>query len=62
MLELSTVIVTFSLLGIFIAIGKTVRSFELTIISSSLTGLYMFWLMHQVWLNFLLTIKEILGN
>ncbi|NET40735.1 MAG: hypothetical protein F6K15_01740 [Okeania sp. SIO2B3] len=44
------------------AIAKTVRSFELTIISSSLAGLYMFWVMHQAWLNFLLTMKEISGN
>ncbi|WP_293056308.1 hypothetical protein [Okeania sp. SIO2B3] len=62
MLEPSTVIVISSLLVVFMAIAKTVRSFELTIISSSLAGLYMFWVMHQAWLNFLLTMKEISGN
>ena len=62
MLEPYTVIVISLLLGVFIAIAWQVRSFYLIIISNFVAGIYMFWLMHQTWLNFLLTMKEISGN
>ncbi|MDY7009003.1 MAG: hypothetical protein SWX82_35135 [Cyanobacteriota bacterium] len=50
------------LLGLFIAIAWQVRSFSMIIISYLATVFYIFWLMHQAWLNFLLTMKEISGN
>lgn len=62
MLELHTVIVISLLLVVFMAIAETVRSFYMIIISRFVAGFYMFWLMHQAWLNFLLTMKEISGN
>ena len=62
MLELHTVIVISLLLGVFVVIAWKVRSFSLIIISYLAAGFYIFWLMHQAWLNFLLTMKEISGN
>ncbi|MCL2929597.1 MAG: hypothetical protein MGG37_16985 [Trichodesmium sp. MAG_R01] len=62
MLELYTVIVISLLLGVLIVIAWQIRSFSLIIISNFLVGFYMFWLMHQGWLNFLLKMKEISGN
>ncbi|MGB3513979.1 MAG: hypothetical protein WBA93_33175 [Microcoleaceae cyanobacterium] len=60
MFDLSTVIVISLLLGIFIAVAWEVRSFSMIIISNFVAGFYIFWLMHQAWLNFLLTMG--LGN
>lgn len=57
-----TVIIISLLLGLFIAIAWQVRSFSMIIISYLAAGFYIFWLMHQAWLNFFLTMKEISGN
>ncbi|MEM1168296.1 MAG: hypothetical protein AAGJ08_04215 [Cyanobacteria bacterium P01_H01_bin.35] len=62
MLDLYTVILISLVLGVFIVIAWQVRSFSLIIISNVVAGFYIFWLMHQAWLNFLLTMKEISGN
>ncbi len=62
MMEPYTVIIISLLLGVFIAIAWQVRSFSMIIISKLVAGFYIFWLMHQAWLNFLLTMKEISGN
>jgi len=62
MLELHTLIVISLLLGVFIAIAWKVGNFSMIIISNLVAGFYMFWLMHQAWLNFLLKMKEISGN
>ncbi|NET26577.1 hypothetical protein [Okeania sp. SIO1I7] len=62
MFEPSTVIVISLLLGVFRVVAWEVRSFSLIIISNVVVGFYIFWLMHQAWLNFLLTMKEISGN
>ena len=59
MFELSKVIVISLLLGVFRVVAWEVRSFYLIIISNVVAGFYIFWLMHQAWLMFLLTIKEI---